>query len=128
MSAAMDAIRDLFHVERFDLMGQSGGGGIVAAMVNERHDIRCAVAGAAKGSYYSDGPDYNLYSYDPIRELRRANPQADLRLFVVSDPDDALAGGRMPALRHRRGQLLNVAMMWFVQTTRNITMPCPIPL
>ena len=47
MNAALDALKERYGFEGFHLAGQSGGSLLVAALIEMRRDIACAVLGSA---------------------------------------------------------------------------------
>jgi pimeloyl-ACP methyl ester carboxylesterase len=101
IAAALDALKARHGIKRFHFAGHSGGGHIVAALAQARHDIGCAVitsgalsvatlhrdAGVAVGQ---DPPPF----YDPIDHVAALAERPGLRLIVVSDPDDRIASFR----------------------------------
>ncbi|MBB3912739.1 alpha/beta hydrolase family protein [Sphingomonas desiccabilis] len=102
VDGALDRIKARYRVSRFILAGQSGGGHLVAALVNRRRDIAAAFIGSGLVSAVEvmrayqarrrrdAGPveDPNAV-YDPIGHVGEiAGPGPDI--FVLSDPGDRI--------------------------------------
>jgi dienelactone hydrolase len=97
INAAIDQLKARFRWTDLGLSGQSGGGGLVAALIAERSDIHCAVASSgvtavklrarAKGADPTGTPENLLW--DPIEQLARVHVQAGFRMFVASDTEDS---------------------------------------
>lgn len=96
VSLALDEIRRRHNLEGFDLVGHSGGGQLVAAMMTVRNDIGCAVmaspAVAEKLRHRLLGiklsADLIDRIYDPIDHVAEIADRPELRIFVVNDDDD----------------------------------------
>ncbi len=98
VNAALDRIKARYAIDRFGLIGQSGGGGLVAALIAERHDVQCAVSSsgvtsvvyrAREAGRASDWTGISLADvWDPIAQLPRVHPMPSFRLFVTSDRTD----------------------------------------
>ena len=102
MNAALDKIKSRYGIEEYGLVGQSGGGGLVAALIAERQDVLCAVSSsgvtAVKYRVVAAGRsrDYTGKSmaeiWDPVEQLDRVHPMPGFRMFVTSDRSDADVG------------------------------------
>lgn len=96
IDAALDAIKARHGYRAFNLVGQSGGGHLVAAMVARRHDVGCAVMASAvlavaKRAEEAGRPiaqKYRATLYDPIDHVAEIRTRPGLRMIVVSNPDD----------------------------------------
>lgn len=98
MQAALEKIKHRFGIEKFILMGQSGGGLIVAGLLTLRNDIRCAVLTSAgvnvKKRYRMRGRTFDftgLYDseiYDPIDHATQVIDDEDRWIYVALDVRD----------------------------------------
>lgn len=95
ISAAIAEIRRRHGIMTFDLVGHSGGGLIVGALVAERSDIGCAVtssgvlaARAWSMEKLSGDPASVSYLYDPIDHVKDIHPGPDFRYFILTDAQD----------------------------------------
>jgi hypothetical protein len=96
MSAALDALKARHGIAEWSLVGLSGGGHTVAALLGWRSDILCAVPTSANSSprlrWQGLGRDRDLTghadSLEPIEQLRREVFHPKLRVFVLGDPKD----------------------------------------
>ncbi|OWY27402.1 hypothetical protein [Herbaspirillum robiniae] len=114
VNAALDAIKSKYGIEEYGLVGQSGGGGLVAALIAERRDVLCAVpssgATAVKHRVVAAGrtSDYTGKSmaeiWDPVEQLDRVHPMPGFRMFVTTDPTDAEVGYSSQAYYVREAQ------------------------
>lgn len=93
--AAMDEIKRRHGIATFDLVGHSGGGLLVGAMVAERHDIGCAVtssgvlaARAWSREKLAADPGAVSYLYDPLDHVSAIRPGPDFRYILLTDPAD----------------------------------------
>lgn len=99
MNAALDKIKEKYGIKDFGLIGQSGGGGLVAALIAERQDVLCAVSSSgvtavkyrvATAGRFSDYTGKSVADiWDPIEQLGRVHPKPGFRMFVTSDRDDS---------------------------------------
>jgi len=97
VSGALDAVKSRFSVGDWALAGQSGGGHVVAALLTLRSDTVCAVLTSAVSSprlrYERKGllTDTTGYadSYEPVGLIQKSVLHADLRVFVLGDPQDS---------------------------------------
>lgn len=101
VAAALDAIKQEHGIKRFHLVGQSGGGHTVAALVQRRTDIGCAVMASAVVAVKSMVRDLgkpitpNIKAlYDPIDAVGSMEHQPGRRMIVLSDPDDRIVSYR----------------------------------
>jgi pimeloyl-ACP methyl ester carboxylesterase len=98
-AAALDVLKETYSLKRFHLAGQSGGGHTVAALVQRRTDVGCAVmaAGVISVKSRSRDPGKTIGSgvfYDPIDAVESMQHQPGRRLIVISDPDDQIVSFR----------------------------------
>lgn len=105
VNAALDAIKAHYGYRRIQLAGQSGGGGLVGAVLTlGRTDLDCAVAGSGAVSVKTrvrllgakearKGLDKTGQSladvYDPIDHIDGVKPDSNRRVFVMGDPRDS---------------------------------------
>ena len=97
LNAALDQLKARYHIGQFGLAGQSGGGGLVAALIAERSDVLCAVsfsgvvAIATRNALRGIKTDATGYTtvWDPIAQVGRVRQGPDFRLFLLGDPADA---------------------------------------
>ena len=96
VDAALQALKEQYRIGTFHLAGQSGGGGLVANMLNVRADIGCAVAASGAVAvnlraqllgYSKDTTGYSD-SYDPVANVKDIVNRPGLRIFVLSDRAD----------------------------------------
>jgi len=108
VDAAVTAIKNRYGYSRIQLVGLSGGGGLVGALLTlGRTDIDCAVVGsgvvsvklrsqlldspAARRGFDQTGQKLSQV-YDPIDHVRGIKADWDRRIFIVGDPlDQAVA-------------------------------------
>lgn len=97
MSLAVDAIKARYRIEELAIAGQSGGGHVTASLIAARNDIVCAVPSSSVSSprlrqtlrkWAVDATGYDD-SHEPVEHLVRAKMNANLRVFVVGDPQDS---------------------------------------
>jgi dienelactone hydrolase len=97
VDAALTAIRLRLNVDRIVVAGQSGGGGLVGALLTRgRSDIDCAVSSSgalsvkARNASLPGGrdPTGNVDLYDPIEHVAGIRPDPRRRTFVVGDRRD----------------------------------------
>src|SRR5262245_897758 len=98
-AAALDVLKETYGLKRFHLAGQSGGGHTVAALVQRRTDVGCAVMAAGVISVKSRSRDLGKATgagvfYDPIDAVESMQQQPGRRLIVISDPDDQIVSFR----------------------------------
>jgi dienelactone hydrolase len=99
--AALDALKAEHKIRRFHLVGQSGGGHTVAALLQMRQDIGCAVMTSGAMSHKTAARDRGLpiterhrINYDPIDHVAAMQDRPGQRLFVLSDPEDRFVSYR----------------------------------
>jgi pimeloyl-ACP methyl ester carboxylesterase len=101
MDAALDLLKQRFHTTSFILVGHSGGGHIVASLLNRRNDIDAAIISSGMVSvrqvvdYWTRRrkvPDSMIYDvdhyYDPITEIDKIRKDPLPQIYVISDPED----------------------------------------
>jgi hypothetical protein len=91
MNAALDAIKQRYGFEGFHLVGQSGGSKLVGGLIEQRHDIACAVAGSGPLATPGGGPkptDPGRTFFDIMQNAPQLTQNRSLRLLLVSDPAD----------------------------------------
>lgn len=101
MSGALDVLREQYGISSFILTGQSGGGQIVAGLLNWRTDIEAAIISSGLVSprrvanfweHRREVPGHLLYDakafYDPVDELGRIPQNPSPEIYVISDPED----------------------------------------
>jgi pimeloyl-ACP methyl ester carboxylesterase len=94
IDAFLDALKARYGVESWALGGHSGGGTLVAQMLTERTDLRCAIisSGAANfraylTAHHSPGADSPV-NLDPYSDIGKIQTAGDQRIFVIGDPRD----------------------------------------
>ncbi|WP_288410512.1 hypothetical protein [uncultured Herbaspirillum sp.] len=107
VNAAIDKIKAKYGIRVFGLVGQSGGGGLVAALIAERSDVLCAVpssgATAVKHRFMSMGMNVDTTGtsaadvWDPVEQISRVHPMPGFRMFATSDLQDSDVGFRSQA-------------------------------
>ncbi|GGP22655.1 hypothetical protein [Silvimonas iriomotensis] len=95
VNGALDQIKRKYQIKQFGVVGQSGGGGLVGALISERQDILCGVASsgvtAVKYRIQEKGWTADITGigtaevWDPVDQLPRARPMPGFRLFATSD-------------------------------------------
>lgn len=101
IDGALDLLKSRFGTGSFILAGQSGGGGIVAALLGRRHDITAAILSSSLLSvrqaakhweFQRDIPGRFLRDtrklYDPIEDVDRIPNDPSPAIYVISDPED----------------------------------------
>ena len=96
IDAALDAIKARYHYPAFNLVGQSGGGHLVAAMVARRRDVGCAVMSSAVLAVALRAEEagrpiaqkYRANLYDPIDHVAEVKSRPGLKMIVISNPAD----------------------------------------
>ena len=86
VDAALDAIREKHGIERFHLVGQSGGGHLVASVLPLRDDVGCAVITSGVISVRTRTKDLGR-SVDPTGFTDPYDPIVDLDR--IAKPDDS---------------------------------------
>ncbi len=89
---AVEKIVRRHGIEALALSGRSGGGLLVAALLNVRSDIRCAVITsghvAVQSRRWHKGWRPLDYAYDPIDGVVDMPVDPDRRIFMLGDPRD----------------------------------------
>jgi pimeloyl-ACP methyl ester carboxylesterase len=102
VSAALDTIKAEHGYERLHLVGFAGGGHTAAALLAQRTDVRCAVLTSAVVSVRTilaemgrtEDVTGDKNPVDPIALVGKISKRSDLRIFVVTDPDDFVISAR----------------------------------
>jgi len=92
---ALNKIKEKYYIRKFILIGQSGGGLLVASLLTQRDDIIFAAISSGllsvkdririmKWPKHSTGFDF----YDPIDHVNEISPNKDLKIFIIGDPKD----------------------------------------
>src|SRR5262245_3282118 len=110
ISAALDAIKARHGYTRFHLIGWSTGGHSAAALMARRTDLGCVVLSSALLSVrgwlaeFGRSEDWtgNKNPVDPIALVGQITARPDLRIFVVTDPDDTVISARSQAAYVKR--------------------------
>jgi pimeloyl-ACP methyl ester carboxylesterase len=110
VSAALDAIKSRHGYARFHLVGYSEGGHAAAALLARRTDLGCVVLASSLLSVRSRlaelgrDQDYtgNKNPVDPAALVDQVVKRPDLRIFVVTDPDDVVISARSQTAYVRR--------------------------
>src|SRR5215510_320584 len=103
ISAALDAIKARHGYTRFHLIGWLTGGHSAAALMARRTDLGCVVLSSALLSVrgwlaeFGRNEDWtgNKNPVDPIALVDQIGVRPDLRIFVVTDPDDTVISARL---------------------------------
>jgi pimeloyl-ACP methyl ester carboxylesterase len=91
MYAALDALRKRHQFDGFHLVGQSGGGKLVFGLAEMRRDVGCLIS--TSGGLISTSSDKRTNDpaktyFDIEDNIRFLARNRDLRIIVISDPDD----------------------------------------
>lgn len=97
LDRALDALKARHGIARLAVIGQSGGGHVVASLLPRRDDIACAVitsgvvSVAQRARHHGWDRDITGYRdfYDPIEHVSEIAPDPSRRIFVVGDPRDS---------------------------------------
>jgi dienelactone hydrolase len=120
VTAALDALKAEHRIRRFHLVGQSGGGHTVAALLQMREDIGCAVMTSGSLSPKRAARDRGLRItdqmrryYDPIEHVAAMRDRPGQRMFVLSDPQDRIVsfGSQREFVERVRGAGLPIALI-----------------
>lgn len=103
MDRALDLLKVRYNIASFILIGHSGGGQIVAALLNRRRDIAASVLSSglvsmkqvtAYWEFRREIPGRLLYDaqsyYDPVDEIWRIRRDPLPEIYVISDPEDRI--------------------------------------
>lgn len=110
LSAALDAIKSRHGYTRFHLAGYGEGGHAAAALLARRTDLGCVVLASSLVSVRSRlaeqgrDQDYtgNKNPVDPAALVDHVVKRPDLRIIVVTDPDDVVISARSQTAYVRR--------------------------
>ncbi len=110
VSAALDAIKTRHGYSRLHLAGYSEGGHAATALLARRTDVRCVALVSSLLSVRSrlaeSGRDEdvtgNKHPVDPVALVDQVVKRADLRIIVVTDPDDVVISARSQTAYVRR--------------------------
>jgi dienelactone hydrolase len=110
VSAALEAIKTRHGYSRLHLAGYSEGGHAAAALLARRTDVRCVVLVSSLLSVRSrlaeSGRDEdvtgNKHPVDPVALVDQVMKRSDLRIIVVTDPDDVVISARSQTAYVRR--------------------------
>jgi len=98
MEAELKAVTRRYGIRNWVLGGHSAGATLVAQLLAERSDIRCAVISSGVGAmrewrlYGENAPVPDIDALmDPIADVPRIRPAGGLRVFVMADPRDKIA-------------------------------------
>jgi pimeloyl-ACP methyl ester carboxylesterase len=102
VSAALDAIKSRHGYTRFHLVGYGEGGHAAAALLARRADLGCVALASSLLSVRSRlaelgrDQDYtgNRNPVDPAALVDQVVKRPDLRIIVVTDPDDVIISAR----------------------------------
>ena len=98
VGAALDALKAAFGWKVIDLVGLSGGGHLVAALLAERDDIGCAVIASGNVSVRHRNADQGWQTditgfsdfADPIDLVARVANSPPRQVIVLTDPEDKI--------------------------------------
>ena len=110
VSAALDAIKSRYRYTGVHVVGYGEGGLIAAALLAKRSDLGCVVLASGLLSVRShlaergETTDFlgNKNPLDPITLVDRIAKRPELRVFVVTDPDDVVISARSQTLYAKR--------------------------
>jgi pimeloyl-ACP methyl ester carboxylesterase len=96
IDAALTALREKHGFLGFHLVGQSGGGHLVASLLPRRRDIACAVIASGAVSVKTRLKDLgrtidttgHKNPYDPIDDVQHIQPRKSLRVLMLTDEED----------------------------------------
>lgn len=96
VNAAVSQIKTKHNINKIALMGQSGGGHLVASLLSMRNDIKCAGIGAGvvsvaeRNKRYGWNGDITGFKtfVDPIVNVTKIQTPSSPRVFIVGDKRD----------------------------------------
>jgi len=94
VTSGIDALKKKYGIEKWAFGGHSGGGVLVAEMLDHRSDIACAVISSAPGAFrdylatYNSPDTNNPVVLDPIASIKTIPADSKRRIFVLADPRD----------------------------------------
>jgi dienelactone hydrolase len=102
VSAALDAIKARHGYTRLHVVGYGEGGHTAAALLPRRSDLGCVILASGLLAVRSrlvelgrqDDVTGNKNPVDPIALIGGISKRADLRIFVLTDPDDIVISAR----------------------------------
>ncbi len=111
-NAAVQAIKQRYQFEGFNVYGHSGGGNLVGGLLTLRNDIGCAVPadGVLAPGAVAKAPDPALQYFDSSAHVAAIAQNRAARILVVTDPKDTVVkiGNQVPfveKLRKAGGQV-----------------------
>lgn len=91
MDMALEALRQRYQFEGFNLVGESGGGRLVFGLAEMRRDVACLISGsgqiAGRGTPLRSAEPGKTY-FDVMGKVASLAQNRDLRMMVISDPND----------------------------------------
>jgi dienelactone hydrolase len=107
VSAALDAIKTRHGYARLHLAGYSEGGHAPAALLARRTDVRCVVLASSLlsvGSLLAESGRVtgNKHPIDPVALVHQVVKRPDVRIIVMTDPDDVVISARSQTAYVRR--------------------------
>ena len=110
VSAALDAIKARHGYTRLHVVGHGEGGHTAAALLARRADLGCVVLSSALLSVRSRLAELGLQEdvtgnknpLDPIALVGSIEKRPDLRIFVLTDPDDIVISARSQTVYARQ--------------------------
>ena len=108
------------RIEEIVVSGQSGGGLLVAALLNVRNDTRCAVIAsghvAVESRRWHMGWKPLLYpTYDPIDHVNDMAADPKRRIFMLGDPKDSAVPFQSQVEYYRKVKRMG-HRIWFLDT------------
>lgn len=97
INAALDAIKTKHNIGKYSLSGQSGGGTVVASILNWRNDIKCAVLASSAGAVWDrlntkylgwNSDKYKQLIYDPSHHIDEMPIDKNRKIIVIGDTED----------------------------------------
>jgi pimeloyl-ACP methyl ester carboxylesterase len=91
MDMALDALRQRYQFEGFNLVGESGGGRLVFGLAEMRRDVACLISGSGQIVTRGAAPrsaDPGKTYFDIMGKVPSLAQNRDLRMMVISDPND----------------------------------------
>jgi pimeloyl-ACP methyl ester carboxylesterase len=110
VSAALDAIKARHGYTRLHVVGHGEGGHTAAALLARRADLGCVVLSSALVAVRSrlaelgwqEDVTGNRNPLDPIALVGSIGKRPDLRIFVLTDPDDLVISARSQTVYFRQ--------------------------
>ena len=106
VSAALDAVKAVHGYKRLHLVGFGHGGHVAASLLARRDDLGCVVLASALLSLRTWLADLGLRqdvtdrkdAVDPLALADKIAKRPELRIFVLTDPDDVVISARSQTL------------------------------